>query len=310
MPRKSREKNSDAIYHIICRSISETPLFREDEDKEYYLKLLKVYSSKYKCSIYAYCLMDNHLHIHLDPKGYDVSSFMQCLNTSYVIYFNKKYDRHGHLFQERFHSEIVGSDRYNLVLSAYIHNNPKDIEGYKGREEEYKYSSYGIYLRVRKDKYKLIDMSFIRGLFGIKNKHMFVRRYKEFVSKRDIENNCDYNNSCESNSFDAGESANSRKIITRGRIPAKVIDYIASRLKTMDSPIVKNNKRKADHNNYKAFTAYILRIVCGMRYSQICEFLIDISLSNCARLCNRGYELLEQGGIIYKDIYDKIMLSE
>jgi REP element-mobilizing transposase RayT len=69
MPRRPREKDSIAIYHIICRSISETLLSRDDEDKDYYLRLLKMYSSKYKCSVYAYCLMDNHLHIHLDQEA-------------------------------------------------------------------------------------------------------------------------------------------------------------------------------------------------------------------------------------------------
>lgn len=311
MPRKPREKSSEAIYHIICRSISETLLFRDDEDKDYYLKLLKVCSSKYKCCIYAYCLMDNHLHIHLDPRGYDVSSFMHSLNTSYVIYFNKKYSRHGHLFQERFHSEIVGSDRYNLALSAYIHNNPKDIVGYKGREEEYKYSSYGIYLRIRKDEHRLIDMSFVRSLFGIKNKYMFVRRYKEFVSKTDIDNSVDQNDSCENNDLVASASTNGRRIIARGRVPKKVIDYIASRLKNTESSIDKTSKKQeVGYNNYKAFTVYVLKAICGMRYRQICEYVIDITLSGCSKLCNRGYELLEQGGLIYKDIFDKIILFD
>ena len=116
MPRKAREKSPESVYHIMCRSESEFLLFRDDEDKDYYLDLIKRYTDKYKCSLYAYCLMDNHLHLHLDPKGFDVSKFMHSLNTAYVRYYNKKYQRHGHVFQERFQSKILLTDEYNLIL--------------------------------------------------------------------------------------------------------------------------------------------------------------------------------------------------
>jgi hypothetical protein len=255
--------------------------------------------------------MDNHLHIHFDPRGYDISSFMHSLNTAYVIYFNKKHNRHGHLFQERFHSEIVANDRYNLALSAYIHNNPKDIPGFKGREEEYKYSSYGVYLRIRKDYYRLVDMSFIRSLFGIKNKHSFVRRYKEFVSRVNGDYSTVHHDPHENNDAVERESTNGRIIITRERMPAKVIDYIASKLKK--ARLTDDNSSegtKAEHINCKAFTAYILRVVCGMKYRQICEYMLDITVSSCSKLCNKGYDLLERGGVLYTDIYNSIVFSD
>jgi len=116
MPRKAREKSPESVYHIMCRSESQFWLFRDDEDKDYYLDLLKRYTDKYKSILYAYCLMDNHLHLHLDPKGFDVSKFMHSLNTAYVRYYNKKYQRHGHVFQERFQSKILLTDEYNLIL--------------------------------------------------------------------------------------------------------------------------------------------------------------------------------------------------
>jgi putative transposase len=291
--------------------ISETLLFRDEEDKDQYLYLLAVNANKYKCSVYAYCLMDNHLHIHLDPKGYDISSFMHSLNTSYVIYYNKKYDRHGHLFQERFHSEIVDSDRYNLALSAYIHKNPKDIPGYEGKEEEYKYSSYGIYLGIRKDIYRLVDVGFIRSLFGIKNKRRFVCRYKEFVS-RCIEDCCiDQQIPNEMNDFTEIESSSSRRVITRERVPNKVIDYIASKLGS-NNPLhnTSDSERRTASNDFRAFTAYVLRVICGLRYRQICEYILDLTISKCSRLCNKGFELLEQGEIIYSDIFNSIIFSD
>ena len=311
MARKPREKNSQAMYHIICRSISETLLFKDDKDKDYYLKLLRINSNKYRCSIYAYCLMDNHVHIHLDPKGYDISSFMHSINTSYVIYYNKRYSRHGHLFQSRFNSTIVDNERYCLALSAYIHNNPKDIKGYAGRVEEYKYSSYGVYLGLRKNDYGLVDMSFIRSLFGIRGKRSFIRRYREFVSMKDgssLEQCC---LSDGSNSANNEYYTSERKIITREMEPSRVIDYIATRLKAMKPSEGKsNNNRKIEHNNHTAFMAYVLRVMCGMKYRQICGFLFNITISNCSKICNKGYELLESGGAVYNKIFSNLILAD
>lgn len=306
MPRMPRSKNSEAIYHIMCRSISEVLLFREDNDKEQYLKLIKKYTKKYRCSVYGYCLMDNHLHIFLDPKGYDISSLMHSINTSYVIYYNKKYDRHGHLLQERFQSRIVDSDRYCLALSAYIHNNAKDIEGYRGREEEYPYSSYGIYLGIRKDTYRLIDMSFIKNLFGIKNKLSFARRYKEFVSRRNDVEVIDKNDPCDDISLSENTSSNERRVIIREMKPSSVMEYIAIRLKKSVSSVAHANTRQKEH---RAFAAYVLRVLCGMRYKEICEKLFNITISGCSNLCSRGYELVERQGSVYASIFDELLCS-
>lgn len=305
LPRKAREKHSGAIYHIMCRSISEILLFRDNEDKECYLKLLKRYSDKYRCGVYAYCLMDNHLHIHFDPKGYDISKFMHSINTSYVIYYNKKYQRHGHVLQERFQSRILDSDGYNLAVSAYIHNNPKDIAGYSGRVEEYEYSSYGIYMGIRKDRYKIIDKGFVQGLMGTKNKKNFARKYHGFVSSnKDIESldQCrDVGKEEEKNEYVGG-----RKVVIRELTPAKAIEYIAYRLKQPLDNIIsaQGNKR---HREIRAFVAYVLRVLCGLGYGQICENMYNITVSGCARLCDRGYELSNESKMEYADIFGELL---
>lgn len=184
MPRRARIKDPAAIYHIICRSNSELLLFRNNRDKEHYLKLLKRYLGKCKCRLYGYCLMDNHVHLHLDANGYDISKFMHSLNNAYVWYYNKKYARHGHLFQDRFVSRILVTDVHNLVVSAYIHNNPHDIRGYYGKEEMYEYSSYGIYLGIKNDRYGIVDTNFIKSLFGLRDDAGFAVRYHNFVKGR------------------------------------------------------------------------------------------------------------------------------
>ncbi len=300
MPRKARQKHEEAIYHVMCRSMSEILLFREDEDKDYYLMLIKRYIEKFKCSVYAYCLMDNHLHIHLDPKGFDISKLMQSLNTAYVRYYNLKYQRHGPLFQGRFQSRILDSDRYNLAVSAYIHNNPKDIPKYKGREEYYAYSSYGIYLGKHKDRFKIVDKSFIMGLLQA-DRNSFVEKYSSLVNhQRQVENIEEFRDKL--NLETENEYVSGRAIIRRDLTSSKVISILSKRLKVsvQYSTAVKNNRRLLE---YRAFCVYVLRVLGGLSYKEICQDMHNITMSCCAYLCDKGYELLNSGEGLYSTLF-------
>lgn len=308
MPRKAREKHPEAVFHIMCRSVSEFLLFRDDNDKDYYLGLLKRYSGKYKCSIYAYCLMDNHLHIHLDPNGFDISKFMQCTNTAYVRYYNKKYKRHGPVFQGRFESKILNTDEYNLTVSAYIHNNPQDIEGFSGKEENYKYSSYGIYLGIKKDIYKLIDKSFVKGLFNIGDEDKFAEKYFAFVShQRDIGSFKELKKKL--SSYVENEYVSGRRVILRDLCPSKAISFISSRLMVSEKAGIaaKSNRKLSD---FRAFCAYVLRVLCGLGYKEICSNMYNTTISNCSRLCSRGYALLTSENPIYSSLFDELIGSK
>ena len=288
MPRKARLKSPESIYHIICRSVSEVPLFRNNEDKDYYLSLLKRYTDKYKCSIYAYCLMDNHVHIHFDAKGFDVSKFMHGTNTAYVRYYNKKYGRHGHLFQDRFESRILGTDEYNLAVSAYIHNNPSDIEGYGNKEHLYKYSSYGVYLG-KKDLLGLVNKSFIKSIFNLKGDESFVKKYCEFVShQRDMGS---------INSIMKQlpptiehEYRSERKIILRDHSVSQMLSYISDKVIKGGTGVMLL-KAKRSTMNFRAFCAYTMRTLCGLSYREICQNMYNMTASGCARLCDTGFRL-------------------
>ena len=92
--------------------------------------LMRLYCKKFECKVLAYCLMDTHVHIQLDPKGWDISKFMHGINLCYAQYYNRKYQCHGHVFQNRFQSKVLDVDEYNFIVSAYIHNNPKCLPDY------------------------------------------------------------------------------------------------------------------------------------------------------------------------------------
>ncbi len=324
MPRKAREKSTFAVYHVISRSISEIMLFIDNSDKAYYLKLLKRYLERYRCSLYAYCLMSNHIHLHLDTKGFDISTFMHSLNTAYVRYFNKKYDRHGHLFQGRFGSRILYNDAYNLAVSAYIHNNPKDIAEYYGREEDYEYSSYGIYLGTKPDYYGIIDKSFIMSLFNGTEYSSSAKRYHEFVRIRkgnmdvsdisdvtDISDVPDVSNALEISNIlpdsNTCEYVSGRKVIIREKAAENIITYISEKMEIHHQTSL-GLKAQRKLVKYRALVAYSLRVLCNLSYRDICEHLVNITISSCSRLCSKGYDLISKDRS-HLQIFNELVLN-
>lgn len=292
MPRIARKKSSESIYHIICRSISEINLFEHNDDKKYYICLMKRYCDKYHAGIYAYCVMDTHVHIYLNPMGVDVSTFMHCLNSAYVSYFNRRYKRHGHLFQGRFASSIVTGDAYSLTLSAYIHNNSKDIPGYSGREEEYPYSSYGIYTGLRKDAEGLVDTSFVLKQFSsdtAKAREKY-RAFVEIMRQTGIMKEIDADIIRQ---YTQNEYRSEKRIITRDKSPDRVIKKVCELLGEDQQQSIRA-KYHREKSSLRAFTVYVMRVLCGCTYKKICEILGNISLSGVVRLAGEGYRLFAQ----------------
>lgn len=184
MPRRPRIKSKDAIYHIVHRGNERKIIFRGEEDKTRFLNTLKLKKDKYGFEVYCYCLMDTHIHLLIGSKGADVSEFMKSISVSYVMYFNKKYKRIGHLFQGRFKSEIVDTDKYFLQASKYIHKNPVKA-GIVDLPEKYQWSSYGIYLGIERDEFSLIDKEFLLEIIS-KDKKVAIEEYKKFVEFENI----------------------------------------------------------------------------------------------------------------------------
>jgi len=127
MPRKARQKSNTGIYHIIIRGINRQDIFHDDEDKGVYLDRLSKYKADCGFEIYAYCLMGNHMHLLLKEGKTGISGIMKRIGTSYVYWYNRKYDRTGHLFQDRYKSEPIEDDSYLLTVTRYIHQNPVKI---------------------------------------------------------------------------------------------------------------------------------------------------------------------------------------
>ena len=156
MPSKNELKQylKNGYYHIYNRGVDKRIIYKDEQDYGVFLNFLKYYLSSlpklnplrkitiresktyqisdYKCKNYhqavtllAYCLMPNHFHLLIkQTESRNIESFMKSIGTRYSMYFNKRYQRSGHLFQGRYNAVLVDSDEQLIHLSRYIHLNP------------------------------------------------------------------------------------------------------------------------------------------------------------------------------------------
>ncbi len=145
MSRKNRVWYPGAIYHIMCRGNHRSEIFRDDEDRQVYLTKIQETLEHFPFLLHSYCLMTNHVHLQLETKDVNIANIMKKLNMLYVLYFNKKYNYVGHLFQGRYRSEVIQEDPQFLSTSKYIHLNPVRANMVEV-PVEYSWSSYKVYL--------------------------------------------------------------------------------------------------------------------------------------------------------------------
>jgi len=218
MPAKNilKEYLKNGVYHVYNRGVNKQDIFFDRKDYATFLLYLKLYLENQndsqnldpqerkwvdrknfynKIDLLCYCLMPNHFHLLIKQKEErGITDFMRCIATNYSMYFNKRYDRVGTLFQGRYKAVLVKEDNYLLHLSRYIHANPFIKSLSKGRTlaklnnklEKYPYSSYASYTSNKNVKW--IKPDFILEYFEENkntpdiNKHS----YREFVT--DYEN--------------------------------------------------------------------------------------------------------------------------
>ena len=145
MPRTARETSNTGIYHIILRGNNKQNVFNDDEDKIKFLYILKDVKELCGFSVYAYCLMSNHIHLLIKTEEKPLEEIFKRIEGKYVYWYNAKYQRTGHLFQDRFKSEPVEDDEYLLTVICYIHYNP--LRAGLCEDLNYRFSSYPEYLR-------------------------------------------------------------------------------------------------------------------------------------------------------------------
>lgn len=166
---------SDSYYHVYNRGSLKQVLFHDEADYVRFLFLLIYFQSpvvltqtnryvrnyldegtfgvkdKYVrdicqdrfVEVLNFCIMPNHFHLSVrSVTDEGISKYMHRVLTAYASYFNKKYDRSGHVFQGAYKAKFISSDQQLTYLSAYIHRNPHELSEWKNKSHEYPWSSY------------------------------------------------------------------------------------------------------------------------------------------------------------------------
>lgn len=167
MPRQQRQKSQSGYYHIMIRGNERRPIFFDDKDRLRFIDTLYEKKQGHRFYLHAFCLMDNHVHLMISEGDEDIGTTMKRITVSYVYYFNKKYERVGHLFQDRFKSEAIEGDSYVISLVRYIHQNPVKATMVK-TADEYRWSSCNSYLNTDTENLftKILDMDTVLGLYS------------------------------------------------------------------------------------------------------------------------------------------------
>ena len=165
MPRRAREKSRTNIYHVMLRGINRQTIFEDDEDMSVFVKELKRCKQKSDFRLYAFCLMPNHVHLLMETSREPLEIIFKRLGSRYAGWYNRKYERAGHLFQDRFRSEKVETDLYFRTVLRYILQNPMKA-GLEKLPGTYRWSSYRAYA---KGAGTLTDTKYAIEMFGQKD---------------------------------------------------------------------------------------------------------------------------------------------
>jgi putative transposase len=180
MPRKSRIDTPGALNHIICRGIDRQRIFTHKNDYSFFMERLGDLLIETKTSCFAWALLPNHFHLLLRTGDVQISILMKRLLTGYAINFNRRHNRYGHLFQNRYKSILCQEDSYLLELVRYIHLNPLRatlVSEYKGLAG-YPYCGHGAIMGRRKIEWQ--DTEYVLRFFG--NKGLTAKNeYSRFV---------------------------------------------------------------------------------------------------------------------------------
>ena len=195
MARGPRKCTNMFFYHIMVQGINKEYILNEVEDKRQYLKFINKVKKEIDVYIVSYCIMDNHVHILIKEEYIEcLSRFMHKVNTLYAMYYNKKYNRVGYVFRDRYKSQVIYSEKQLYTCINYIHNNPVKA-GICRLASEYEYSSYNEYIKNMEEIQRNINGLLIKeDILDKKENFLEIEEEKEVEIKNAIEEYMKINN--------------------------------------------------------------------------------------------------------------------
>ena len=182
MPRVARLDAAGVVHHVIFRGIERSNIFRSSADKDWFIQRLGQLLSASQTSCYAWALMDNHAHLLLRTGNVSLATLMRRLLTGYAGYFNRKYNRHGQLFQNRYKSIICQEDMYLQELVRYLHLNPLRARIVKTVKQLNTYAYCGHSALMGEKTYHWQQTGYVHALFG-KKVHRARERYAQYIGQ-------------------------------------------------------------------------------------------------------------------------------
>ena len=172
MPRFSRNSVKSKYFHVMTQGINKSYIFNDEQNIKYYIKLMYELKKDYFIKIISYCIMNNHAHILMQIKEIkDMSKYMHRLNCIYAKYYNKKYNRVGYVFRDRYKAEAIHNEEHFYNCIKYIYDNPVKA-GICNKAEEYPYSNYKHINIENVNKYAFIDIE-----------EELERNYKDYIKE-------------------------------------------------------------------------------------------------------------------------------
>ena len=184
MTRPLRVEYPGAFYHIYSRGNAGEKVFKGKGDKVKFLEYIGKATEMFSVVIHTYCIMSNHYHLIIETPEANLSAAIQWLNISYAVFYNKKHQRSGHVFQGRFKSILIEKDEYIKQLSRYIHLNPVRAK-MVSEPLEYSWSSYPSFVDKTNEPEWLETGGLLRH-FGRKRKES-ITNYKSYAEEESAE---------------------------------------------------------------------------------------------------------------------------
>ena len=182
MPRKARIDAPGALHHIIFRGIERKDIFRDQKDKTNFIDRLELILTETSTPCFAWALMTNHVHLLLRTGMAPIATIMRRLLTGYAQQFNRRHNRHGQLFQNRYKSFLCEEDAYLLELVRYIHLNPLRAGLIENMDELSHYPGSGHSALMGTVERKWQDVAYVLNYFGDK-KGAARKSYLQYVAK-------------------------------------------------------------------------------------------------------------------------------
>jgi len=180
MPRQARLDIPGALHHIMVRGINKAKIFDDDQDKSRFLERLGQNVVAGNCSVYAWVLMDNHVHILFKSGSHGISVVMRKQLAWYAQYYNRRHRRTGHLFENRYKSILCDEDNYLLALVRYIHLNPLRAKIVKTIQELDRYQFCGHRTIIGKADHPWMDVKYVLHQFGNTHRKSLLE-YRQFM---------------------------------------------------------------------------------------------------------------------------------